>query len=152
MNQIMKTENKFSSLLTIISLAAFVIFPKQGCAQATGFFSGGNATVTRLTVAPEINCGVAKVSFPAGVRTIWHSHAGGQVIVVVSGTAWYQEKGKPKQVIAQGETVVCPPGIMHWHGATVDGNMSHTVVTPNLDKGGVTSGDPVTDDEYKGSH
>ena len=148
----MKTESKLSSLIIIVSLAAVVIFPKQVCAQGNGFFSGGNATVTRLAAVPEINCGVAKVSFPAGVRTIWHSHAGGQVITVISGTAWYQEKGKPKQVIVQGETVICAPGIMHWHGATVDSPMVHTVVTPNLDRGAVTSGDPVTDDEYKGSH
>lgn len=117
--------------------------------QGGGFFSGGSASVSRLPTVPEINCGVSKVSFPAGVRTIWHSHAGGQIIVVVSGTAWYQEKGKPKQVIAQGEAIICAPGVLHWHGATPDGPMAHTVATPNLDKGGVTSGPPVTDQEYK---
>lgn len=120
--------------------------------QGGGFFSGGNATVNRLPAVPEINCGVAKVSFPAGVRTIWHSHAGGQIIVVVSGTAWYQEKGKAKQVIKQGETTICPPNVMHWHGATPDGPMAHTVVTPNLSKGGVTMGPPVTDQEYNASN
>ncbi|TDQ08684.1 cupin domain-containing protein [Pedobacter metabolipauper] len=119
--------------------------PRQG----TGFFTGGNAIVKRIAASPEINSGVANVTFPAGVRTIWHAHAGGQIIVVVSGTAWYQEKGKPKQVIPQGEAVVCPPGVMHWHGATLDAPMSHTVATPNLDKGGVTAGSAVSDQEYK---
>ena len=116
--------------------------------RGEGFFTGGNASVSRLPTMPEINCGVAKVSFPTGVRTIWHSHAGGQIIVVVSGTAWYQEKGKAKQIIKQGESVICPPNVMHWHGATPGGPMAHTVVTPNLDKGGATPGPAVTEKEY----
>lgn len=123
-----------------------------GRAQSAGgnFFTGGVATVVRMPTSPEINCGVAKVSFPPGVRTIWHAHAGGQIIVVTSGIAWYQEKGKSKQVVAQGETVVCAPGVMHWHGAPPDAAMTHTVATPNLDKGSVTAGLAVTDWEYKG--
>ncbi len=116
------------------------------------FFTGGTAVVVRIPTSPAINCGAAKVTFPPGVRTIWHSHAGGQVIVVTSGTAWYQEKGKQKQVIAQGEAVICAPGVMHWHGAPPDAPMTHTVATPNLDKGGVTAGPAVTDQEYKGSN
>lgn len=123
---------------------------KAGQLQGGGFFTGGTATVVRMPAAPDINCGLAKVSFQPGARTIWHAHAGGQIIVVTSGTAWYQEKGKPKQIISQGETVVCPPGAMHWHGAAPDGPMTHTVVTPNLDKGGVTAGPAVTNKEYMG--
>ncbi|MES2827475.1 MAG: cupin domain-containing protein [Bacteroidota bacterium] len=119
--------------------------------QRGGFFIGGTPTIKGISSGPEINCGVTNVTFPAGVHTIWHSHAGGQIIFVVSGTAWYQEKGKSKQVLRPGETVVCLPGIMHWHGASPDGPMSHTVATPNMDKGGATSGPLVTDQEYRSS-
>ncbi|MFB9843572.1 cupin domain-containing protein [Mucilaginibacter ginsenosidivorans] len=128
--------------------------PDSSSSQRTGqspvrsFFSGGTATVVRMTMPPGLNCGAAKVTFQPGARTIWHAHAGGQVIVVTSGTAWYQEKGKPKQIIKQGEAVVCPPGVMHWHGASPDGPMTHIVTTPNLDRGGVTAGAVVTDQEY----
>lgn len=120
----------------------------QNAASQRSFFTGGTASVERYPTPPDFNCGVAKVSFQPAARTIWHAHAGGQVIIVVSGTAWYQEKGKPKQVVKQGETIICPPNVMHWHGASPDGEMAHTVATPNLDKGGVTAGEPVTDQEY----
>ena len=123
---------------------------RDGQLQGGGFFTGGTAAVVRMPTAQDINSGVAKVTFQPGARTIWHAHAGGQIIVVTSGTAWYQEKGKPKQIISQGETVVCPPGVMHWHGASPDGTMTHTVVTPNMDRGGVTVGSAVTDKEYMG--
>jgi quercetin dioxygenase-like cupin family protein len=125
---------------------------RAGQLQGGGFFTGGTATVVRIPTTLDINSGVAKVTFQPGARTIWHAHAGGQIIVVTSGTAWYQEKGKPKQIISQGETVVCPPGVMHWHGASPDGPMTHTVITPNMDKGGVTVGPAVTDQEYMGAN
>jgi quercetin dioxygenase-like cupin family protein len=157
----MKTKNFIKRLCGVLLIGTLSVVFLLGRASAQtsrdstkstaagGFFTGGSASVNRIPVVPEINCGVAKVSFPPGVRTIWHSHAGGQIIVVVSGTAWYQEKGKPKQVIKQGESVVCPPNVMHWHGATPDGPMAHMVVTPNMDKGGATSGPAVTEKEYK---
>jgi quercetin dioxygenase-like cupin family protein len=140
---------------SLIILTAFAALPAQVKAQtnpAESFFTGGTASVLRMATGDDMNCGVSKVTFPAGVRTIWHSHAGGQVIVVTSGTAWYQEKGKPKQIIAPGEAVVSHPGVMHWHGASPHAEMSHTVATPNLDRGGVTMAGPVSDKEYHGTN
>lgn len=134
----------------LILIIAFAFIAQLAKAQTGGFITGGASTVVRITTPPELNCGAAKVSFEPKARTIWHAHTGGQFIVVTSGTAWYQEKGKPKQIIKQGEAVVCPPNVMHWHGASPDGPMSHTVATPNLDKGGVTMGAAVTDEEYNG--
>ncbi len=119
-----------------------------GQAQNPSFFTGGTAQVERIATPPELNCGAAKVTFQPKTRTIWHSHAGGQFIVVTQGTAWYQEKGKPKKIIPQGGVAICPPNVMHWHGASPDGVMSHTVATPNIDKGGATAGEAVTDKEY----
>jgi quercetin dioxygenase-like cupin family protein len=151
------------SLITIIS---FLFLPDQASAQTNldssaaqrtgqspseGFFTGGAATVVRIPTPANINCGAARVTFQPGTRTIWHAHAGGQFIVVTSGTAWYQEKGKAKQIITSGDAIVCSPGIMHWHGASPDGPMTHWVATPNLDRGGVTAGDAVTDKEYLGT-
>jgi quercetin dioxygenase-like cupin family protein len=121
---------------------------KAAQSHAGGFFTGGTAAVVRMVTPAGMNCGVAKVTFQPGTHTIWHAHAGGQIIIITSGTAWYQEKGKPKQILIQGQEVICPPGVMHWHGASPDGQMTHIVVTPNLDKGGVTRGPAVSDEEY----
>ncbi len=131
-------------------MIVFANYTKAQTNQATNasFFTGGSATVERFATPPELNCGAAKVTFQPRARTIWHSHAGGQFIVVTAGTAWYQEKGKPKRIIQQGGSISCAPNVMHWHGASPDGVMSHTVATPNLDKGSATSGPAVTDQEY----
>jgi quercetin dioxygenase-like cupin family protein len=162
----MKTKHLMKKLLVplLICIISFLFLPGQLKAQTNqdstvarrtgqspsgGFFTGA-AVVVRIPTPANMNCGAARVTFQPGARTIWHAHAGGQFIVVTSGTAWYQEKGKPKQIIAQGEAIVCAPGVMHWHGASPDGPMTHSVATPNLDKGGVTAGATVTDKEYFG--
>ncbi len=153
---IMKTYKLYKNILTLSLLLTGVVVqnakaqttanPSQ--AQNPSFFTGGTAQVERIATPAELNCGAAKVTFQPKTRTIWHSHAGGQFIVVTQGTAWYQEKGKAKQIIPQGGVAICPPNVMHWHGASPDGIMSHTVATPNINKGGATSGDAVTDKEY----
>ena len=40
-------------------------------------------------VCPE----VYNYTFETGARTVWHSHAGGQLILVTDGTGYYQEEG-----------------------------------------------------------
>lgn len=40
-------------------------------------------------VCPE----VYNYTFETGARTVWHSHAGGHLILVTDGTGYYQEEG-----------------------------------------------------------
>ena len=55
--------------------------------------------------------------FSPGSRTKWHSHGGGQIILVEDGVGLYQEKGGPVVELRAGETHYCPPGVVHGHGA-----------------------------------
>lgn len=89
------------------------------------------------------------VTFDAGARTAWHSHPLGQLLVVTSGTAWVQREGGPKQSINAGEAVWTPPGVKHWHGATLDGAMMHVAVAEALDGSRVTWFEQVTEQEYR---
>ena len=41
----------------------------------------------------------AQVSFTPCARTAWHTHPGGQTLVVISGSGWVQEWGGQKQHI-----------------------------------------------------
>lgn len=102
-------------------------------------------------VAPEQMEGlynVGQVTFSPGGRTHWHTHPIGQVLLVIEGKGWYQEKGKPAQVIRKGSTVTIPKGITHWHGASADNKLVHIAISNILDGSSVTWQDPVTDEEY----
>lgn len=88
------------------------------------------------------------VTFEPKARTNWHKHPGGQILLVTAGQGYYQEKGKPAQVINKGDVVRIPPDTEHWHGATHDSEMSHLAISPNLHLGNVEWLLPVTDEEY----
>ena len=76
---------------------------------------------------------VGLVRFAPGARTAWHSHARGQYLVVVSGTA--RVGGRDGQVIEAhaGQTIYTRPGEEHWHGAAPDSFMEHYAILEAAD-------------------
>lgn len=68
---------------------------------------------------------VGKVRFAPGARTAWHSHALGQTLHVLYGTAWTGTRDGSKIVAHAGQTLYCPPDEDHWHGASPDSFMEH---------------------------
>lgn len=90
------------------------------------------------------------IIFAPGARSSWHSH-GGMVILVTGGVGYYQEEGKPAQIIRKGDVVNIPEGIRHWHGAVPDSWFSQMVIfdsdyTPA--DGEAQENTAVSDDEY----
>jgi quercetin dioxygenase-like cupin family protein len=53
--------------------------------------------------------------------------------------------------IRAGDTVICPPGEEHWHGAAAGTFMSHLAMLENRSDGGdpTTWLEPVTDEDYQ---
>ncbi len=95
------------------------------------------------------NVNIGSVTFEAGARTNWHSHKGGQILLVTEGKGLYQERGKPVEVIKKGDVIKCPPNVEHWHGATPTDAMTHIAIGTNTNIGGAVWLKPVTDEEYK---
>jgi 4-carboxymuconolactone decarboxylase len=91
---------------------------------------------------------IGNVTFEPGARTNWHKHPGGQILLITDGRGYYQEKGKPAQLLQIGDVVKIPPDAEHWHGAAPDNGMTHIAISLNLEKGSVVWLLPVTDQEY----
>ena len=90
------------------------------------------------------------VTFEPGARSSWHSH-GGMILLVTGGVGYYQEEGKPAQIIRKGDVVECAPGVKHWHGAAPDSWFSQMVVYDShyIPEGGAApEEEPVTDEAY----
>lgn len=104
-------------------------------------FTGG--TVTKLD--DTSNASIAHFRFGPGARTKWHSHEGGQIILVEEGVGLNQIKGGPVMELHAGETTFVGPGVVHWHGAAPDKGG----VQFNTSRGGITWLGEVTDAEYK---
>src|SRR5438552_3512131 len=82
-----------------------------------------------------LNCQIGNVVFEPGARNNWHMHPGGQILIVTEGTGYYQEKGKPIQLIRKADVIKILPGIEHWHGASRDSEFTHIAINPNTQKG-----------------
>ena len=123
------------------------LFPKGERAPAD-YFTGTVWVKMLVPNDPVINCQIGNVVFEPGARNNWHTHPGGQILIVTDGVGYYQEKGKPVQLIRKGEVVNIPPGIVHWHGASPDHEFTHIAINPNTQKGIVVWLERVTDEEY----
>ena len=81
-------------------------------------------------LAPQFAALNDDVTFEPGCRNNWHIHHNGyQILLVTSGEGWYQEAGKPAQLLHPGDVVTIHPGVKHWHGATKDSWFAHIAIT-----------------------
>lgn len=70
------------------------------------------------------------VAFPKGTYNRWHSHKTGQVLIATDGVGYHQIQGQPLQILHPGDVVFCPPGAIHFHGATPDHTFAHIAINP----------------------
>lgn len=92
---------------------------------------------------------VYNVDFEPAARTHWHSHPGGQILLVTSGTGYFQAKGQPARRLAPGDVVTIPPYTVHWHGAAPDHSFAHIGIGTQERLGPILWLDPVTDAQYR---
>lgn len=129
------------------NLSESFIFPK-GERITNAYFIG--AAWLEMLVPPDstFNCPIGNVTFEPGARNNWHKHPGGQILLVTGGKGYYQEAGKPAQVLHAGDIVKIAPNVKHWHGAAPDSWFVHLAISTNPQKGDAEWLEPVTDAEY----
>ena len=110
-------------------------------------FSG--KSYLNVLVAPDKknNILVANVTFEPSCRNDWHVHSAEQILLATEGTGWYQEYGKPAQLLQKGDVVVVPAGVKHWHGATAQSWFAHLAIM-DVQKAKTEWKEPVTEKEY----
>ncbi len=93
-------------------------------------------------------CTAANVTFAPGCRNEWHSHPGGQLLLVISGKGWYQEEGKKARGLRAGDVVQVGPNVKHWHGAAKDSWYVHLAVKEVASVGMPTWFGMISEEEY----
>lgn len=93
--------------------------------------------------------GLHYVVFEPGVINNWHSHEGGQILIVTDGIGYHQIEGQPVEVLKPGDVAQCPPGVKHWHGGSADSWFAHIAVNTNPELPGVEWFERITDEEYE---
>jgi 4-carboxymuconolactone decarboxylase len=115
---------------------------------------GGNFTGTvwvkpLLAADSAFNASIGNVIFEPNARSKWHKHPGGQTLIALDGMGYYQEEGKPLQILRKGDVVRCPPDVAHWHGASHDHWFVQVAITTEHPKGRVIWLHEVSEEEYK---
>lgn len=123
------------------------IFPKGNKGPDKNFT--GNAFNVGL-VAPDstYTTAVGNVYFEPGGRSNWHTHPGGQILIITDGVGYHQIEGQPKEIMKKGDVLKCPPNTRHWHGASEDTGVQQMYIVPNTEKGIVEWMEAVTDSVY----
>lgn len=122
------------------------VFPKGERITNNNF--KGTAYLKTLMEADSVNpTSIGNVTFEPGGRTKWHQHPGGQILLVIDGVGYYQEKGQSKRILKRGDVIKCPANIAHWHGASADSHFVQVAVT-NRHLGDTVWLEEVTEAEY----
>ncbi|MCC6288509.1 MAG: cupin domain-containing protein [Chitinophagaceae bacterium] len=127
-----------------------IVFPKGEKITNDNFT--GSAYLQPLIAADSLSpTAVGVVTFEPGARSKWHSHPAGQILLVIDGVGYYQEKGQSKKVLRKADAVKCPPNVPHWHGASSDTAFVQVAIT-RREKGETVWMDAVTDSVYNSSN
>ncbi len=93
------------------------------------------------------------VTFSPSCRNNWHIHhaksGGGQLLICVYGTGWYQEWGKPPRKLHPGDVVNIPANVKHWHGAAAGEWFQHIAQEIPGEDCHTEWCEPVSDAEYE---
>jgi quercetin dioxygenase-like cupin family protein len=107
----------------------------------------GEVWIDRLAEPDDVSTlNVGAVHFTPGARTAWHSHDGGQTLVVTEGRGLVQSRGEDVVELRAGDVHRTAHAVEHWHGSAHGHFMAHLSIT----QGAPTWGDHVTDAEYRG--
>lgn len=66
----------------------------------------------------ELGFNITKATFTANSTLDWHKHSTAQVLIIVNGEAYYQERGKEAIILKEGDVIKCMKDIEHWHSST----------------------------------
>jgi quercetin dioxygenase-like cupin family protein len=112
----------------------------------------GKSWLAPLTNDKNLNVPLGNVTFEPGCRNNWHSHTGGQLLIVVGGDGLYQERGKMATYLKAGDVVEIAPNVEHWHGATSNSWFSHLFTNGSPATNENNWLEPVTDEDYQMAH
>lgn len=111
-------------------------------------FSGNAQVQPVLNAEGSSRLSAGFVTFEPGARSAWHTHPAGQLLVIVAGTGWVQEAGKPRQTVHAGDVIWTPPGVKHWHGATATTSMTQLATQETVGGRNVDWMEKVTDAQF----
>ncbi|MCW3465153.1 DUF4440 domain-containing protein [Chitinophaga nivalis] len=106
------------------------VFPKGEMATNTDNFTGTIWLNEFVKADSSFDFNITGATYKQASILDWHMHPGGQILLITAGSGYYQEKGKPVQIVHKGDVIKCTPGVEHWHGATQNSDFAYVAISP----------------------
>ncbi len=105
--------------------------------------------LTKQWESPVFLCNVTFEPWCRNNRHIHHaSKWGGQILICVDGSGWYQEQWKEAKSLNPWDVVVIPANVKHWHWAKKDSRFSHIAVEVPWENTSNERCEEVSNEEY----
>lgn len=86
----------------------------------------GEAWLNRLLSADEdLAYNITKATFKANSTLDWHKHSSPQVLIIVEGEGYYQERGKDPIRMKAGDVIKCNKETEHWHSSSKESDVTY---------------------------
>ncbi len=124
------------ALLLILPLSGFAqnsdytisSFKEEGM-KAPNTHYIGEAWLNALLRADEsLNYNITKATFRANSTLDWHKHTSPQVLIIIDGEGYYQERGKDPAILKVGDVLKCDPDVEHWHASSKEKDVTYLAI------------------------
>ena len=133
-----------SFIVKILIANLFVLLPLFICAQNSDYAVSsymnegfkapnthhiGDAWLNFLLQAEgDFNYNITQATFSPNSTLDWHKHGTPQIIIIVEGEGYYQERGKEPIILKKGDVIKCEKEIEHWHTSTAENKVSYIAI------------------------
>ncbi len=119
-----------SSLLGLTQKNQYTItsFLEQGPKAPNTHYIGEAWLSSLLQADTEMNYNISKATFKANSTLDWHKHTTPQVLIVLEGKGYYQERGKEPIVMQKGDVIKCNKDVEHWHTSTKETDVTYLAI------------------------
>jgi quercetin dioxygenase-like cupin family protein len=76
----------------------------------------------------DFSYNITKATFKANSTLDWHKHGSVQVLVIVDGEGYYQEKGKEPIIMKKGDIIKCTKDTEHWHASSKEKDVTYLAI------------------------
>lgn len=76
----------------------------------------------------SLDYNITQATFSANTTLDWHKHTTPQVLIIIEGEGYYQERTKEPIVLKKGDVIKCGKDTGHWHTSSIDSKVSNTAI------------------------
>lgn len=117
-------------LLSVAQNSEYVIssYLEEGTKAPNTHYIGEAWLNNLLQADSNFNYNITKATFKANSTLDWHKHSSAQVIIIIEGKGYYQERGKEPVILKKGDLIKCNKDTEHWHTSTKENSVTYLAI------------------------